>query len=150
MKVTRADFFRAVAVVAVVLAASAKASAPVGRYVIGKGTITDTKTKLTWQQTVPLDRYTWAVAKNYCQAGSDSLAGTGWRLPTITELQTLVDDSRSNPSIDPTVFAATPSAVFLSSTPAADVPYLAWGVDFGYGATSYANMTDALNVRCVR
>jgi len=146
-----ATFFRflgAVALVSVVSSTSAEASAPAGRYTMTGGTVFDTKTKLTWQQTLPAAKYVWAAAKTYCQ--TLSLAGTGWRLPTRKELQTIVDYSQSNPSIDPTAFPATPAGAFWSSSPVAGSPTVAWSIYFIIGLTYSFVMTDPNEVRCVR
>src|SRR5258706_11285535 len=72
-------------------------AAPAVRYRIANSTVYDTQTKLTWQQAIPKSLYAWADAKTYCSALS--LDGSGWRLPSINELQTLVDES-TNPAID--------------------------------------------------
>jgi hypothetical protein len=76
----------------------AHADAPVGRYIVANGTVTDMKTHLVWQQRDDGMTRTWDSAGTYC-AGL-SLDGEGWRLPTIKELQTIVDYSKTNPSID--------------------------------------------------
>ena len=152
-----ARIFRFLAAVAVVVAltASADASAPAGRYVVtsggtGNGTVYDTKTKLTGQQTVPSTAYTWANAKTYCAGVGASLGGTGWRLPTCKELQTIVDDSQTNPSIDTTAFPSTPAAWFWSSSPVAGSSSYAWGVYFDFGDTYGYDITNTNYVRCVR
>ncbi len=137
-------------VVVVVVASTtyAEANAPAGRYTTAGGTVYDTKTKLTWQQTVASGTYTWAGAKTYC-AGLN-LGGTGWRIPTVKELQTIVDDSQANPSIDTTAFLSTPVDWFWSSSPLAGSSSFAWGVDFTCGVTSYNGVSDYHDVRCVR
>lgn len=135
--------------VAAGLALLARADAPAGRYTIANGTVYDTKTKLTWQQAVPAAGYTWANAKTYC-AGL-SLAGTGWRLPTAKELQTIVDESRTNPLIDTTTFPSAPSNYyFWSSSALAGSSSSAWHVDFYDGRTYYYDVSLTCNVRCVR
>jgi hypothetical protein len=126
----------------------ALADAPAGRYTIANGTVYDTKTKLTWQQAVPSSAYTWADARAYCSGLS--LVGTGWRLPTAKELQTIVDESRTNPSIDPNAFPSTPSSFFWSSSPVAGSSSSAWDVDFGYGSTYVVVVSNTYAVRCVR
>ena len=153
-------FLSAVAIIAVTLPTSADADAPAGQYVVtaggtGNGTVYDTKSKLTWQQTVSSTTYTWADAKTHCAGVGASLVGTGWRLPTIKELVTIVDLSRATtPMIDPNAFPGTPpSASFWSSSPAAGSPSLAWYVNFGgraYGSANSSYITNAVNVRCVR
>ena len=148
MNATSRHLLGAFAVVAVVLTASAEASAPAGRYTTTAGTVFDTKTKLTWQQTAPTAPYAWAAAKIYCQ--NLTLAGTGWRLPTGKELQTIVDYSQSNPSIDPTAFPATAATYFWSSSPLAGSPTSAWFVHFFHGDTSASDVPNTRDVRCVR
>jgi len=126
----------------------AHADAPAGRYTIANETVYDTKTELTWQQAVPSTKYTWADAKTYC-AGLN-LASTGWRLPTAKELQTIVDESRTNPSIDPNAFPSTPSDHFWSSSPARGSSSYAWYVHFSLGNTSSNGVSNTYYVRCVR
>src|SRR6202142_4217978 len=89
----------ALAAVAMALAVPAGAgTAPAGRYTYpAAGTVYDTKTKLTWQRTAPSKEYTWADAKTYCAGVGAALSGTGWRLPTMKELLTIVDETRSVP-----------------------------------------------------
>jgi hypothetical protein len=144
-------FCGALAIFAGVLTASAEASAPAGRYLTSGGTVTDTKTKLIWQQIVSSSTYTWANAPAYCQTVGATLGGTGWRLPTIKELQTIVDYSRSGASIDPIAFPATPQAPFWSSSVMAGSPSNVWTVSFIYGNPSlFGAVGYGLNVRCVR
>jgi hypothetical protein len=142
-------FVAAVAVIVVALTASADANAPAGTYTTTGGTVYDTKTKLTWQQAVAPGTYTWAGAKTYC-AGLN-LGGTGWRLPTMKELQTIVDDSQTHPSIDTTAFPSTPADWFWSSSPLAGSSFGAWCVNFGYGYTGNGyDVSNTFYVRCVR
>jgi formylglycine-generating enzyme required for sulfatase activity len=147
-------FFRtigAVGLVAVAFLAPARANAPAGRYTITGGTVFDAKTKLTWQQTAPAESYTWADAKTYCQTVGASLGGTGWRLPTIKELVTIVDYSQTgSPRIDPTAFPGTPAGGFWSSSPVAGSPSAAWYVSFIIGNVDNFGVGDMANVRCVR
>jgi Protein of unknown function (DUF1566) len=159
MKTSIPRFLGAVAIIAVALPTSADANAPAGRYVVtaggtGNGTVQDTKTGLIWQQTVSLASYDWAGAKTYCgsTAVSTSLGGTGWRLPTLKELQTIVDYTQAtDPKIDSTAFPSTPSDTFWSSSPAAGAPSHAWLVDFFRGSTDDGGDVSVGNyVRCVR
>ena len=141
-------FLAVVALATVAFTRSADANAPAGRYTTSGGTVYDTKSKLTWQQTVPSGTYTWAGAKTYC-AGLN-LGGAGWRLPTAKELQTIVDDSQSNPSIDTTAFPSTPAQSFWSSSPLAGSSSNAWLVDFSFGYTNNNDVSGTDYVRCVR
>ena len=135
------------------------ADAPAGRFTITAGgtptaTVLDTQTGLTWQQAAPAMAYTWTDAATYCTSNAGALPGAGWRLPSMTELQTIVDDSRTNPPIDPTAFPDTPIALFWTSSTYVLEAGMAWCIDFdaGYtyqGETAGTSPTTA-QVRCVQ
>ena len=152
MNVSILRLLGAIAIIAVTLPTSADASAPTGRYVVtsggtGNGTVYDTKTKLTWQQTVPSTTWSWADAKTYCAGVGTNLGGTGWRLPTVKELLTIVDYSQSSPSIDLTAFPSTTGMWFWSSSPYGS---FAWLVDFVAGRAEWGAASYPGYVRCVR
>jgi len=122
-------------------------------------TVTDTITGLVWQRDGSELRAgcrgsgkltcTWAEAKAYC--ASLALGGlSGWRLPAKMELSTIVDFTRTNPAVDPTVFPNTPSTLFWSSTPVAGSSRYAWLVHFGGGGEDVNLMENDYRVRCVR
>jgi hypothetical protein len=114
----------------------------------GDGTVRDAATGLTWQQVVDGTQRTWPDARTYCSALA--VAGGGWRLPNMKELQTLVDERRIDPSIDGALFPSTPSSGFWASTPLAGMPPFAWFVDF-YSGVAYNSMPEhPYSVRCVR
>jgi hypothetical protein len=158
MRVSSVRFVGVIAMMVFALAKLADAAAPTGHYVVtagsgtGNDTVYDTKSKLTWQRTVSSTTYTWAAAKTYCAGVGTSLGGTGWRLPTLKELYSIVDLSQTTtPYIDPTAFPSTPSAAYWSSSPVAGSPSNAWGVFFYNGGTGYGfAIPAASNVRCVR
>jgi Protein of unknown function (DUF1566) len=156
----------AVAVVVIVLTSPANSqdagaprpgNVPAGRYTYpAAGTVYDTKTKLTWQQTAPSVMYAWAAAKTYCAGLGATLGGTGWRLPTMKELTTIVDERLpAGPKLDRTAFPGPPAIGgptpdFWSSSPVAGTPSNAWFVDFQDGYADYVGMTNTFYVRCVR
>jgi hypothetical protein len=119
------------------------------------GTVTDMVTGLIWQQRwapgipgAPTEVLTQIQAADYCQ--SLILGGyQDWRVPTLIELVSIVDDSTSNPSTYPS-FAATPPVVFWSATPTAGVPANAWAVTFSNGEFLASQMSNAHHIRCVR
>jgi hypothetical protein len=154
MTIARIARIGAAVATAALLSTSAAANAPAGRYMASGGTVYDVKTKLTWQQTVSTTKgYTWADAKTYCSSAavSSALGGTGWRLPTVKELQSLVDDSQTTgPTIDSQFFSGTPSNVFWSSTPSASASSSAWSVYFSNGVTNAIGVGSTYAVRCVR
>lgn len=109
------------------------------------GTVTDSSAKLTWQQEVPTDTFTWDDAVTHC-TGLD-LVGGGWRLPTLDELKTLVDAQFAPAKIDPLFFPDTPAAQFWTASPNGGSQH--WYVDFQSGLPN-ARSGAMLNVRCVR
>jgi hypothetical protein len=130
----------------IALVAIGRADAPAGRYTIANATVSDTKTKLTWQRGVAPSTYAWSDASSFCMMLN--LDGTGWRLPSARELQTIVDESLHGPAIDANAFPGTPSAAFWTSS--AGTAGMAWAVSFDSGATSLVATTTASQVRCVR
>jgi len=129
------------------------ATNPTAHYTIATQTVSDTRTKLTWQRSVPATPRPWEDAATACASAEvTSLGGSGWRLPTKKELMTLVDYGVAppGPTIDVAAFPDTPADSYWSRSPlVASVPGR-WFVDFahGYGA-SYAEGPTSY-VRCVR
>jgi hypothetical protein len=133
------------------------AAAPSGRYTIANGTVLDTKTKLTWQQVLPTTAvdggvmfrtFTQAAAVSYCV--SLNLNGTGWRLPTMKELMTLVDPTVFSPAIDTSAFPNTAITTYWTSTPSSIDAGLFWVVGFYDGFTGATTPSSSSIVRCVR
>jgi hypothetical protein len=114
----------------------------------GDGTVSDNRTGLIWQQGEP-GAMTWGSAVTYCEGLS--LAGsTDWRLPNIKELESLVDEARSDPPIDTTKFPGAVVARYWSSTTIAASPQQAWDVAFGIGYSEPQLKSSSYNFRCVR
>ncbi|HVZ71647.1 MAG TPA: DUF1566 domain-containing protein [Polyangia bacterium] len=107
--------------------------------------VTDRTTGLTWQQTLDPRQFSWDDAAKYC-AG----LGAGWRVPSLLELQTIIDDGYEYPAVVAAAFPNTPSEDFWTSTPLADTPGTSWYVDFFYGATDRDVNERLFRVRCVR
>jgi hypothetical protein len=120
-------------------------------YAAGVTLVVDTVTQLRWERTVSSSSYTQADAQTYC-AGLTLGGQTGWRLPSVLELVSITDDSRSLPAIDPVAFPSTPSEDFWTSSPLASAPSVAaWMVNFGGGAPSQSyDLSEMHRVRCVR
>lgn len=152
MKVSATRLAGAAALSLLLASAPAPAAAPAGRYTASGGVVKDNKTGLSWQQAAAPMTYSLASAITYCSGNVAALPGTGWRLPAIKELQTLVDDSvATGPRIDTVAFPATSAAIFWSSTPYAPAASSSgWYVDFSNGATLNIVSTSLENVRCVR
>jgi hypothetical protein len=122
-----------------------------GEYVNnGNGTVTDTSTGLMWQQADDGQTRTWQEALSYCE-GLNLAGQTGWRLPDIRELNSLVDDTRYWPTINQ-AFSSRGDFYWSGST-LAENPLKAWDVHFGIGDTTHYLKIYKIQghfVRCVR
>jgi len=136
------------ATLAAVWATHSRADAPAGRYTIANGTVYDTKSNLTWEQDASLDIFSWDQAQARCQ--TLTLDGGGWRMPSVKELQTLVDETIVDPSIDRTAFPTSAFTRYWTSTRRASNPDHGWLVAFDFGATSTDDAKNPHRVRCVR
>lgn len=107
----------------------------------GDGTITDTTTGLMWQKQDDGTTRSWRFAISYCE-GLPLAGYEDWRLPTIKELDSIVDLSRYNPTIDP-IFSGTKGAYYWSSTTHAFLTDYAWGMSFrnGYGSDTHKSIS---------
>lgn len=115
----------------------------------GDGTVGDLLTGLIWQPIPLSDSLNWEQALFYAE--NLSLGGhDDWRLPNIRELQSLNDENRINPSVDPGFFSAIGVGQYWSSTSLPNQPARAWYWDTRFGITTYALKTQRLRLVCVR
>ena len=115
----------------------------------GDGTVTNPGTGATWQQSDDDIKRNWKDAHSYC----DSLAlgeYTDWKLPTPTELASLVIYRTTSPTIDTTLFPSTKASGYWSASSMAGNSWRAWYVDFDFGPVDFSNKTSNHYVRCVR
>jgi len=113
----------------------------------GDGTVTDVATGLTWQQADA--KRAWEAAITYCE-GLNHANHQDWRLPNIKELQTIVDMTTSDLTIDPISFPGTKASLYWSATTFESNDLNAWVVDFSNG-DDYSEFKSSTNyVRCVR
>lgn len=130
----------------------------------GDGTVTDLRSGLMW------DKCTWgqgwdgvacsgtAASLAWGQALAASVAANAaghrghgdWRLPSILELRSLVEECRSNPAINDSLFPHTSSWVYWSGSPSAGHPTLALGVYFREGEAGYGERSGGFHLRLVR
>lgn len=118
-------------------------------YTISKSgnTVKDKTTGLEWQRNVPREMYLWEAAREY--AKKLELDGhTGWRLPTIQELLTIVDYNRISPCINGDVFP-TPSVLYWTVSRAAGFDKYVWCVDFNNGFVYFNDVAYENCIRCV-
>jgi hypothetical protein len=114
------------------------------------GTVKEFDTELMWQQEDDNIEKKWNDAISYCKGLS--LGGyNDWRLPNISELQSIIDKTGGIPTINTTYFPNTNSSSYWSSTtPASYNPY-AWHVSFYNGDVSdHGDKSNTYSVRCVR
>jgi hypothetical protein len=137
-----------------------------GRYDLSTvGVAVDLKTGLVWQRVPPSTRTKLVDAQTYCATGS-GLPGTGWRLPTVKELMTLVDFEKTPGTgvflLDQTVFTIPTNVgdqygVFWTATAVTGKPQYSqfttgqWTVYFDNGNNYYVDAAKDYGLtRCVR
>lgn len=140
----------------------------------GDGTITDNVTGLMWEKLsddgLIHDKdttYTWADAfavKILALDSTPCFAGhCDWRLPNRRELESIVDEGRTAPAVDPafnnnckagckvTACSCVQLDSYWSSTTYTDIPSFAWGVDCNVGSVNgFEKATALFYVRAVR
>jgi hypothetical protein len=102
--------------------------------------VVDTVTGLEWERA--------AGAPVSFEDATARCASLGLRLPSVRELQSLVDENRHAPALDPELFPGAEPVRFWSSTLRGSDP---WQVDFSDGQTYAEEGPEALVAnRCVR
>jgi hypothetical protein len=115
----------------------------------GDGTVADNTTGLMWSQVTDMTPMNWQAALAWCE--NLSLAGyEDWRLPTLKELASIVDDDVDGLAIDSTYFPDTMSAYYWSSTSNAYDPDHAWLISFSLGNNGQGSKYSTYYVRAVR
>jgi hypothetical protein len=116
----------------------------------GGAAVRDEETGLVWETTLDTREMSWTDARAVC-ADKDVGGRKGWRLPSISELSSLVDSSVKTP---PTLPAGHPFInvhdVYWSATTVTDNTKNAWLVFFDTSKVLYAFKSITFHVWCVR
>jgi hypothetical protein len=122
-----------------------------GRYSVSNGIVTDTLTGLQWQQNASATAMNWGDAATYC-ANQTTGGLSGWRVPNIGELGTLVDYTiNAAPHVNTNAFLSAPVANLWSITSDLGNTGNSWSIflaDYGYSASE--TIASLNRIRCVR
>jgi hypothetical protein len=135
---------------------------PANQYTaISTDEVQDNYTKLIWQRDgAASGLITWDVAVQYC--ATLTLGGNTWRLPSVRELATLVDENQVAPAINRTMFPNTKYGArsnnwYWASHHQRNSTTASWGLNFDDGFTGFNagvsgdwNFWDAAYAKCVR
>lgn len=124
-------------------------------YSTSNGIVTDHATGLQWQDDYSdnggsIKTANWINAQIYCE--NLALDGGGWKLPSSRELMSIIDKTRTYPSIDISKFNAAnvKSHFYWTSTVDIHRADSAWIVSFGIGDSYFQATSNSYSVRCVR
>ena len=117
----------------------------------GDAAVRDNETGLVWEKTLETAEVSWTDARAAC-ADRDVGGRKGWRLPSISELASLVDPSiRSGPALPlDHPFTNVLTDVYWSATSVTDNPKNAWLVFFDTAKATFAVKTITFHFWCVR
>lgn len=126
-----------------------KTKVPAEHYTVGTGYVLDNYTHLMWEYPRPDAESDFDGASSRCE-GLEAASKTDWRLPSIAELQSLIDATKENPTVD-AVFddvSAEIGTMDWAGTPAADENY--WVVQWQGGVLPTDYPAASHYSRCVR
>jgi hypothetical protein len=102
----------------------------------------DRGTGLVWRRDVQT-----ASSQLEAEALCNAMDSSSFRLPTLKELLTIVDETKIDPAIDEETFSVSDALTFWTSTEANDSQRL---VDFARGTTATGSAAETYAVRCVQ
>ena len=118
------------------------------RYEVQEQEVRDLATGLRWERAPASAPVTFEAARGYCSRLR--LGGhEAWRVPTLGELLTLIDERASAPMVDRIAFPGTAPDEFWTSSTFANGSELAWYVRFDRGSGLYGRLVESFHVRCV-
>lgn len=113
--------------------------------------VKDTSLNLEWQDDTVGVGMSLESAKKYCS--NFNLRGSGWRVPNLDELRSIVDKTNFFPTIAD-AFTKTSmmesNSMYWSTTPYIGNSGAGWLVGFWAGGEHYSTNEFKANVRCVR
>ncbi len=110
----------------------------------------DPVTGLTWQTAMSPSAASLSDAMSYCDTASIGPFGSGWRLPNIRELQSILDETQQvAPLWDPLFMSNAAHTTRLWSSTASNPSSENHTIDFGTGSASVDPLYALLGVRCV-
>ena len=118
--------------------------------------VLDKETELVWERSPDSGTRTWFVAHRFCVGRSvGNGSRLGWRLPTVQEIVTLIDQTRDIPFLPAGhPFTNVESDFYWSSTTFGENPDLAWGAGFENNLTQpgprFTNKDSLRHTWCVR
>ena len=104
--------------------------------------VEDSARGLSWKIIESEEGFKWKKSLNQCKN-----LGSGWRLPSINELASLLDYSLYHPASD---FPSLPLTSFWSSTSYNESPDYAWRINSSTGAIETGKKTKTASVICVK
>lgn len=117
---------------------------------MGSAAILDRETGLVWERTIGSSTFTFFNAATHCN--TKTVGGRkGWRVPSIWELGTLVDDSNASPALPtghPFLSVPTSNPIFWANVPNGGDG--TWSLNLNTGSMGYYNWNSAGYVWCVR
>ncbi len=123
------------------------------------GETTDNYTGLIWQQGSSASTMDWSAAANYCS--TLALNGHTWRVPSLNELASIVNEALVAPAVNRTAFPNTHYGSKSNNWYWANTEYVGssygWAINYDDGFTGYNagasgawNYFTAAYVKCVR
>lgn len=124
------------------------AGAPAGRYTLTADTVLDTVTGLTWERNASTTGYGWTAAQSHCQGLT--IGGSGWRMPAVKELESIVDIRAPGATIDAAAFPGTQLTSYWTGYRSQRAIGYASVLRFFSGEPWGEDMTSLFPVRCVK
>jgi hypothetical protein len=117
--------------------------------------VRDNQTGLVWERAPDMTTFAWSGGSSARLACVERATGgqRGWRLPSIHELNSLLDPARTDPALPeghPFANVASAATGFWSATTTADGDASAWSMRLNDGFTGFGGKTQQGHVWCVR